>query len=172
LSVKVVWNPSKSMEDTERLSRIEDVIRPVLTSHGLDLVDAEWRREGHRFALRLFIDKVGGVGIADCQRVSAEAGDVLDASGLIPGSYDLQVSSPGLDRQLRKDREFRWAVGKQVHFWLREPVDGRIELSARLAGVGPDSLTVETASGSVAVPREAVQKARLEAELPWPRQAS
>ena len=160
------------MDDTERLSRIEDVIRPVLASHGLDLVDAEWRREGRRFALRLYIDKEGGVGIRDCQRISGEAGDVLDASGLMPGSYDLEVSSPGLDRQLRKDREFRWAVGKLVHLWLRDPVDGRTEMKVRLASVGPDGFTVETASGSVLVPRDAVQKARLETELPWPRQAS
>ena len=159
------------MDDTERLSRIEDAIGPVLASHGVDLVDAEWRREGHRFALRLFIDKAGGVGIRDCQRVSAEAGDILDASGLIPGSYDLEVSSPGLDRYLRKDREFRWAVGKTVQVWFREPVEGRTELKARLASAAPGALTLETPGGVLTVPRDSVQKARLAIELPWPRQA-
>jgi ribosome maturation factor RimP len=160
------------MDDTERLLRIEDVVGPVLASHGLDLVDAEWRREGRRYALRLFVDKVGGVGIQDCQRVSHEAGDVLDASGLITEGYDLEVSSPGLDRHLRKDREFRWAVGKHVRFWLRRPIDGRTELAARLTGVASDAFTVEAAGGPLALPRDAVQKARLEADVPWPRQAS
>src|SRR5205807_708570 len=87
---------------------------PVLRDHGLTLVDLEWRPRRPRGVLRLYVDKPGGVGIDDCQRVSREVGDVLDASALIEEAYDLEVSSPGLDRQLRTDREFRWAAGKRV----------------------------------------------------------
>src|SRR4029077_14095667 len=99
------------------LAKVEAVLSQVLEAHGLELVDAQWRREGRRWALRFFVDKVGGAGIADCQRFSHEAGDVLDVSGLLTESYDLEVSSPGLDRELRKDREFVWAVGKDVRCW-------------------------------------------------------
>jgi ribosome maturation factor RimP len=160
------------MDDSERLSKIEEVIVPVIQAHGLTLVELEWRRQGRRYALRVFVDKPGGVSIDDCQRVSREAGDVLEVSGVIPESYDLEVSSPGLDRPLRTDREFLWARGRLVRCWFREPVMGRTEVRGRLVDVDADRLAVETDSGVVGLPREAVTKARLEADVPWPRQAS
>ncbi len=107
-------------EDAQWLDQIEAVVEPVLASRGMSLVDSEWRREGRRWVLRLFVDKPGGVGIADCQAFSREAGDVLDVSGLIEPSYDLEVSSPGLDRVLKKDRELAWAIGRDVHCWVGE----------------------------------------------------
>ena len=94
------------MQDDERDSRIEEVIQPVLSDHGLSLVDLEWRPHRPRGVLRIFVDKPAGVRVADCERVSREIGDVLDVSGLISDGYDLEVSSPGLDRQLRTDREY------------------------------------------------------------------
>ena len=160
------------MDETERLSKIEETMEPVLRSHGLDLVDIDWRREGRRWVLRLFVDKPGGTSIGDCQHVSREAGDVLDVSGLISESYDLEVSSPGLDRVLRKEREFRWARGKLVRCWFSDPVAGRTEVRGRLLDVLSDRLVVQEASGTVEVPRRLLTKARLDTELPWPRQAS
>src|SRR6266852_8805006 len=99
------------MQDDEKQLEIEGVVQPVLRDHGLTLVDLEWRPRRPRGVLRLYVDKPGGVGIGDCERLSRELGDVLDAAAVIDGGYDLEVSSPGLDRQLRKEREFRWAVG-------------------------------------------------------------
>lgn len=155
----------------ERIAQVEALVLPVLRAHGLTLVDLEWRREGRRWVLRFFIDKAGGMGqepegglsIADCQRFSHEVGDLLDVSGPIPGSYDLEVSSPGLDRELKKERELRWAVGKAVHCWLREPQDGRTEFSGRLQAVTEEILILEEAGGRVReLPRSRVTKARLE----------
>jgi len=151
------------VDDAQWLDQVEAVVSPVLASRGLSLVDSEWRREGRRWVLRFFVDKPGGVGIDDCQGFSREAGDVLDVSGLIEPSYDLEVSSPGLDRVLKKDREFRWAVGRDVHCWVSEPVDGRLELSGRLVEVLPGALTLEETTGARReVPRRLVTKARLE----------
>src|SRR6266852_1768381 len=149
------------------LAKVEAVLSPVLDAHGLELVDAQWRREGRRWALRFFVDKPGGAGIADCQRFSHEAGDVLDVSGLLTESYDLEVSSPGLDRQLRKDREFRWALGRRVRCWLA----GGEEVRGRLAAVEPDRLVLERDDGRIELPRRTLTKARLDAEVPWPRKA-
>lgn len=151
-------------EDAQRLDQIEAVVAPVLASRGMSLVDSEWRREGRRWVLRLFVDKPGGVGIADCQAFSREAGDVLDVSGLIEPSYDLEVSSPGLDRVLKKDRELTWALGRDVHCWVAEPVEGHTEFSGKLVGVSPVALTLEeTAGARREVPRRLVTKARLQA---------
>ncbi|HYB42809.1 MAG TPA: ribosome maturation factor RimP [Candidatus Methylomirabilis sp.] len=145
------------------LAKVEAVLSPVLEEHGLGLVDLQWRREGRRRVLRLFVDRPGGAGIMDCQRLSHEAGDVLDVSGLIEESYDLEVSSPGLDRELRTDREFAWAVGKDVRCWVREPVEGRLEFAGRLEGAGPDRLAIAAPDGRTAeVPRALLTKARLD----------
>jgi ribosome maturation factor RimP len=155
------------MQDDEHDSRLEEAIQPVLHDHGLDLVDLDWRPQRPRAALRVFVDRRGGVGIGDCERVSREIGDVLDVSGLISQAYDLEVSSPGLDRQLRKEREYRWAVGKLVRCWLA----GGAEIRGRLAEVGNELLTLERGGERVEVPRAEITKARLDAEVPWPRRS-
>lgn len=145
------------------IEQVERAIVPILGSHGLSLVDTEWQREGRRWVLRVFVDRPGGVTVGDCQAVSREAGDLLDVLGLIEPSYDLEVSSPGLCRELKKDREFAWAVGKDLRCWVREPVDGRRELAGRLVAVSPGQLTLAEPEGRTTdVPRALVTKARLE----------
>lgn len=155
------------MWEEERITRIEEAIVPVLGDHGLELVDLEWRGHGHRGVLRVFVDKPGGVGITDCERASREVGDVLDVAGLVTGGYDLEVSSPGLDRPLRTEREYRWAVGKRVRCWL---VEGG-EVTGRLAEVAEDRLVLDVGGERQDVARHDIRRARLEAEVPWPRRA-
>jgi ribosome maturation factor RimP len=156
------------MQDDEKQLEIEGVVQPVLRDHGLMLVDLEWRPRRPRGVLRLFVDKPGGVGIDDCQRVSREIGDVLDASALIEEAYDLEVSSPGLDRQLRKEREFRWAVGKRVRCWLA----GGEEVRGRLLGIDDGQVILEQDGGTpVRLDRASVTKARLDADVPWSKRS-
>jgi ribosome maturation factor RimP len=108
------------------------------------------------------------VSITDCQRFSHEIGDVLDAAWAIPESYDLEVSSPGLNRELRKDREFRWATGKRIRCWLSGPVGGRTEFSGYLRSVTEDLISLEESEGTVReLSRNLVTKARLELDFPW-----
>src|SRR5438552_18263780 len=98
----------------EQLTRVEDVVVPVVRHHGLTLVDLEWRGDHRRGILRLFVDKTGGVGIGDCERLSRGVGDLLDAEAVIDQAYDLEVASPGLERELREGRELHWAPGQPV----------------------------------------------------------
>lgn len=156
------------MLDEEREARIELIVAPVLLDHGLTLVDLEMRAHRPRGMLRLFVDKPGGVGIEDCQRASRELGDVLDAAGIIEEAYDLEVSSPGLDRRLRKDREWRWAVGKRVQVWLA----GGEEVRGRLVDVDPTRVVLDRDGEQVELERAGVTKARLDADVPWPRRAA
>jgi ribosome maturation factor RimP len=155
------------MDEAGRTDLIEEALAPVVLDHGMQLVDLEWRELRPRGLLRLYVDKPGGVGIADCERLSREIGDVLDAASLIEGGYDLEVSSPGLDRQLRKDREYQWAVGRQVRCWLA----GGVEVRGRLTAVTRERLVLEREGERVELGRADVTKARLEAEVPWPRKA-
>src|SRR5262249_19669783 len=112
----------------------------------------------------------GGVNVGDCQAVSREAGDVLDASGLIEPAYDLEVSSPGLDRELKKDREDAWATGKMGWGWGREPVDGRTEFSGRLIFASAATLSLAEPDGATRdLPRALVTKARLVPDVAWAR---
>jgi ribosome maturation factor RimP len=155
------------MDDAERITLIEETVAPVVDDHGLELVDLDWRPLRPRGLLRLYVDKPGGVGVGDCERLSRELGDVLDAAAVIEGGYDLEVSSPGLDRQLKKDREYRWAIGKQVRCWLA----GGAEFHGRLTEVTSARLVLEQNGQRTELGRAEVTKARLEAEVPWPRKA-
>jgi ribosome maturation factor RimP len=143
---------------------VETVILPAVEAHGLTLVDLEVRGNGRRTVVRVYVDKPGGVTVSDCQQLSHEVGDLIDVSNLVPTSYDLEVSSPGLDRELHKDRELRWAIGRPVRVWTRELVDGRRDLAGRLGQVDGDTLTLVTSDGPRSVLRTLVTKARLEVE--------
>ena len=154
------------MQEAERVARLEEVIQPILHDHGLELVDLEWR-DGPRGVLKLAVDKPGGVAVGDCERASREFGDVLDVAGLVGAGYDLEVSSPGLDRRLRSDREFRWAIGKRVRCWQ----SGGAETHGRLREVSGEQLVLEHEGQRIEIPRATLTKARLDAELPWPRRA-
>jgi ribosome maturation factor RimP len=156
------------MQEDERQREIEEVVQPVLLDHGLTLVDLEFRPRRPRGVLRLFVDKPGGVGIDDCQRVSREVGDVLDASALIEEAYDLEVSSPGLDRQLRKDREFLWATGKRVRCWLA----GGEEVRGRLVGIDGGFLILEQDGRETKLDRASITKAKLDADVPWEKRSA
>ena len=155
------------MQEDERAARIEETVEPVVQGHGLELVDIDWRPRGPRGVLRVFVDKPGGVVIADCERVSRELGDVLDVAGLIGQPYDLEVSSPGLDRLLRTEREYRWAMGKRVRCWLR----GGRDVQGRLIEVAGERFVIEREGEQVDVARVDVGKMRLEAEVPWQRRS-
>ena len=163
-----------TVEAGARSEAMEAVVLPVVQAYGLTLVDLDVRGSVRRTLVRLAVDRPGGVGIEDCRRLSDEVGDVLDASGLLPGSYDLEVSSPGLERELCSERELRWAVGRLVRVYTRELVDGRRELVGRLAEVGETALIVSAAAEPLPVPRALIARIRLEMEprrggVPGPR---
>jgi ribosome maturation factor RimP len=143
---------------------VETAVLPAVQAHGLALVDLEVRGNGRRVAVRVYVDKPGGVTIDDCQALSYEVGDLIDVSNLVPRSYDLEVSSPGLDRELRKDRELHWATGRLVRVWTREPVEGRRETLGRLVLVDEGALVITSSEGPVRVPRNLLAKVRLEVE--------
>ncbi len=103
------------MLDKEAIEElVEKLVEPILEARGMTLVDLELVGTGGRKILKVFIDKPGGVTISDCQKVSNELSLVMDEVDPIPGPYILEVSSPGLDRVLKKERELRWAQGRKV----------------------------------------------------------
>lgn len=138
---------------------VEQMARKLLEEQaGVELVDVEYVKE-HDWYLRVFIDKEGGIDIDDCQTLSEKLEQQLDATSLIADSYILEVSSPGLDRVLRKPRDFVREQGKKVDVALYAPFDGKKQLTGVLEAYDDAAKTV-TVSG-MALPLAKVSQIRL-----------
>ena len=136
----------------------EDIVKELLQDcPELDLVDVEYVKEGEWY-LRVFIDKDGGVDLDDCQALSEQLGKALDERNLIADRYTLEVSSPGLDRVLRKDRDFAREMGKQVDVSFYAPWNGMKAMTGVLAGYDGTILTLENEEP---IPMEKVSLVRL-----------
>ena len=140
--------------------QIEELAESLVTSEGMELVDLEYRLEGRRWILRLFIDKPGGVTVDDCAYISRQFGDYLDVRDIIPQAYLLEVSSPGLNRRIRKKEDFSRFAGRKVRLHLRSPVEGRKKVVGNLEGIENETVIV-TAEDRWTVPLENIDKANL-----------
>ena len=118
---------------TEIQRQVDELAEALVIAEGMELVDLEYRRQGPRWMLRLFIDKESGVTIDDCANISRQLGDLLDAKDIIPQAYVLEVSSPGLNRPLKKKEDFSRFAGRKVQLRLVSPMDGRKD-SGELGG--------------------------------------
>jgi ribosome maturation factor RimP len=120
------------------VDQVRGIAERVAQSHGLELVDIEFRGGGGKARmLRIFLDKPGGVTHEDCELVSREVGTILDVEDAVPGGgYTLEVSSPGLDRRLSKAADFQRFVGSRVKVMTREPVGGNRHFEGRLREFG------------------------------------
>lgn len=159
-------HPGSSPQAAEVETRLRALAEPILTDRGLELVDAEFRRETHGWVLRLYMDKPGGVTLDDCQRVSEELGDHLDVEDFIGLPYHLEVSSPGLDRPLTRDQDFERFVGQEARIATREDLEGRHNFRGRLVGLQDGAVLLDLPGGErVAIPRQLIHRARLQPEI-------
>jgi ribosome maturation factor RimP len=149
--------------------RVRRLIEPVLARDGYELVEVEWLRQGSRWTLRLFIDKPGGIGIEDCQAVSRTIEPILDVEDVIEPAYDLEVSSPGLDRPLRKPTDFDRYAGQRAHVKTYGPVagtapgsPGRKRWSGVLVGFRDGAVEIDVDGVVHRVPHDQIAKANLE----------
>lgn len=146
------------------LAAIENYAGPLLASMGLELVEAQFRREGHGWVLRLFIDTVDseqGVTLDDCAAVSREISAWLDVEDLIGHAYHLEVSSPGLERLLARIDDFRRFTGRKARIKLREPKDGQRVFTGTIEQVAGECITVVAEGKPVNILFEEIARARL-----------
>jgi ribosome maturation factor RimP len=141
--------------------RVEEIADSLLRDEGLELVDLEYRREGRRWVLRLFIDKEGGVTVEDCATVSRELGDILDAKDAVPEAYVLEVSSPGLNRRVRKRKDFSRFAGRKVEVRLTAPQQGRRKIVGRILGVEGEAVVVAAPEATYSIALEDIARAIL-----------
>lgn len=122
--------------------KTEKLLLPILEEFGFELWDVEYVKEGPEYYLRAYIDKDGGITIDDCVDVSRRLSDLLDEDDFIDGEYILEVSSPGLGRTLKKDKEFERSIGKMVDIKLYKAIDKNKDFTGILKDYSGDSITI------------------------------
>jgi ribosome maturation factor RimP len=148
------------------VDQIYEIADRIARGAGLEIVEVELLGGGAARLLRVSIDKEGGVSHADCELLSRELGAALDAGDVIPGEagYQLEVSSPGVERKLIRPRDFERFAGQKVKVSLREPVDGAKRYEGVLSSFVDGVVTLETAGKLVAIPFDLISKANLKFE--------
>jgi len=148
-----------------------DLLEPALEGQGYELVDLEYRREERGWVVRLFIDSESGVNLDDCVRVSREIGVLLEVEDLIPQAYNLEVSSPGMDRVLKKPRDFERFAGQLVKLKTLDALDpderghNRKTFSGELLGYVDDQVKLlqqDAKGGEVAFTLDQIERAHLD----------
>ena len=141
--------------------RLQTQIEPTVTGLGYALLGIERGRASGTQLLRLYIDHAAGITVGDCERVSRQVGDVIDAEQLVRGEYTLEVSSPGIERPLFTLDQHHRFVGEQVSVRLRAPLGGRRRVKGFLRAITSDALVIEDAGGTFEIPFREVERSKL-----------
>ena len=143
--------------------RIRQLAQQVIESQGYELIELELKGGGKHSVLRVFIDQPSGITHKDCELVSEQLGTVLDVEDLIPFSYTLEVSSPGLDRKLVKESDYTRFEGKLAKIQTRVPLQSQKTFKGRLRGLQGDNVLLELPKGNLMeIPLDVIQESRLE----------
>ncbi len=149
--------------------RLLEVLEPYLAADFMEVVDVQVLVQGRRRTVRLLVDQPGGVSVEDCAAVSRRVASLLDQEDLVPFRYVLEVSSPGLDRPLRKPEHFRRFTGERVHIRMKDSYGPRRQFSGKLLGLDGGVLRVLPDKGDAfRLPLDSVRSARVQID-PWKR---
>ena len=122
--------------------RTEKLLEPIINENNFELVDVEYVKEAGTYYLRVYVDKEGGISIDDCEIVSRALSDLLDEHDFIPDSYILEVSSPGLGRTLKKDKDFLRSIGEEVDIKLYKPIDKQKDFNGILESYDGEKIVI------------------------------
>lgn len=146
--------------------KIRELAEPLIAMDKMEVVLVECLKMHSRWLVRVYIDKEGGVSVDDCALVSDKLGDVLDVHDVPPGQYTLEISSPGLDRPLHRDKDFVAYCGSRIHVRLLEKMDGRRDIKGELTayeeGVDGKVVVMRVNSEILRIPRAKIARANLE----------
>lgn len=154
------------MKRTDIEREVETLLAPIARSMGLETVDVKVAGEAQRTVLRVLIDRPeGGITVEECAKVSEALSRQLDLYDFFPHAYTLEVSSPGLDRPLRTDAEFRRFAGRRAELMTAEPVNGQRRFRGILLGVVGDAVMLQVDQRQVSLPKAQISSARLVVEM-------
>jgi len=143
------------------LTQLWDLLEPVVAGMGYELVEIEYNPSSRHGLLRLYIDHDDGIQLDDCTDVSNQVSALLDVEDPIPGHYNLEVSSPGMDRPLRTIRDFERFTGEIVKLKTAMAIDGRRNFKGRLCGIHGDEISIECDGQQFNLSLASIEKARL-----------
>ena len=149
----------------EIVDRVREIIGPILFDEGMEWVDIEYRRESKGWVLRLYLDKEGGITLDDCAKVSREVGRTLDIEDVIQTPYTLEVSSPGLTRSLKTEKDFRTHFNRLIKLKTVDPIENRRQFKGKLLEVSENRIEIEIEGEVFQIPLSNVAKANL--EIDW-----
>ena len=153
------------MKKTEIVAKTEELVIPIIEENHFELVDVEYVKEGANWYLRIYADKEGGISIDDCVLISRALEKKLDEEDFLSDPYILEVSSPGLGRQLKKDKDFARSTGEHVECRLFTEIKGSKDWDGILKGFDQDSVTIETDDGELCLKRKNIARIRLAIDL-------
>lgn len=149
----------------ELIDRVTLIAEEYLDERGIEIVETTYRREQQGMVLRLLVDKPEGVTIAECEEINKFLSDELDREDVIQERYVLEVSSPGLDRPIKTERDFERAMGKQLEITTYERIDDRKTHEGRLLGMEKENIVIEKDGVSVVIPKNKIALARLKIDF-------
>ena len=129
--------------------KTEEILQPIVDANGFELVDVEYVKEGGTWYLRAYIDKPGGITVDDCELVSRAANDILDEKDFVEDSYVFEVSSPGLGRPLKKEKDFARSIGEGVEIRTFRPINRQKEFVGILNAYDKEAVTIELEDGEI-----------------------
>ena len=156
---------SSIMNEGEIVARVREIVERIVQSEGMELVDVEYRRENRGRVLRLIIDQEGGVTLNDCTSISREVDKNLDVEGIPPGAYRLEVSSPGLNRRLKREADFHRFKNRRIKVRTAIPIDDRKSFRGKLLGCHDGVVDIEWENRVTQIPLDRIVKANLEYEF-------
>lgn len=128
--------------------KTEEILQPIVEEHGFELADVEYVKEGSNWYLRAYIDKPGGITVNDCETVSRKLSDILDEKDYIDDAYILEVSSPGLGRPLKKEKDFKRSLGEEVEIRTYRMIEKQKEFTGILRAYDETTVTIEMENGT------------------------
>jgi ribosome maturation factor RimP len=148
----------------EILERVSSLVHPILFNEGMELVDIEYRRESKGWVLRLYLDKDGGMTLDDCTRISQEVGRCLDVEDFIQSPYILEVSSPGLTRPLKTEKDFTKYLQQLIKVKTIDPIENRRHFKGKLRAISENKIEIEVDGIFFQIPLSNIAKANLQME--------
>jgi ribosome maturation factor RimP len=143
------------------VEEVENCIEEILNNEGIELIDVEYRKEPNGRVLRILIDKEGGVNIDECGKISRQLSDILDVKDVIPFAYTLEISSPGLNRPLRKENDFKRFIGEKITLRTGDYFNDRKNFQGILIDYKEGTIYLDIEGKNFAIPHSIVKKANL-----------
>ncbi len=147
------------------IERVRELVAPYLAEHGIELVEMTYKRMQEGMTLRLLVDTPDGIRMDQCEALNNYLSEMLDRENVIEEHYLIEVSSPGLDRPMKTDRDFERNLGKDIELTTYEAIDGRKTHDGRFVGMNREEVVIEKGGVSVVIPRAKIALARLKLDF-------